>query len=108
MISPTEPSLLIDPALAHDRAGILRALGNPARLRMTALLCSYGEQTVGEMAEALALPQSSVSRNLGWLKLHEMVAVRAEGNHRYYSVRLPQLRTLLQCLQGCGRPTQEK
>jgi hypothetical protein len=37
-----------------------------------------------------------------------MVTVRAEGNHRYYSIRLPQLRTLLECLQGCGRPAQEK
>jgi len=108
MISRTEPSLLIDPALADERAGILRALGNPARLRMTAFLCSYGEKTVGDMAEALSLPQSTVSRQLAWLKMHEMVSVRADGNHRYYSIRLPQLRTLLECLQGCGRPQQEQ
>ena len=108
MISSTEPSLLIEPALAESRSGILRALGNPTRLRMTAFLCSYGEQTVGDLAEALALPQSTVSRQFAWLKLHEMVTVRAEGNHRYYSIRLPQLRTLLECLQGCGRPAQEK
>jgi len=108
MISRSEPSLLIDSALAQERAGILRALGNPARLRMTAFLCTYGEQTVGGLAEALALPQSTVSRQLGWLKLHDMVAVRADGNHRYYSVRLPQLQALLECLQGCGRPAQEK
>jgi ArsR family transcriptional regulator len=108
MISRTEPSTLIDPSLARERAGILRALGNPVRLRMTAFLCSYGEQTVGGMAEALELPQSTVSRQLAWLKMHGMVSARADGNHRYYSVELPQLRTLLQCLQGCGRPAQEK
>lgn len=106
MITRTEPSPLIDPTLADRRAAVLRALGNPARLRIAAYLCSYDEQTVGALAEALSLPQSTVSRQLAWLKLHEMVSVRADGNHRYYSVVLPQLRSLLECLQGCGRPTQ--
>jgi ArsR family transcriptional regulator len=108
MISRTEPSPLIEPALAEGRAGILRALGNPARLRLTAYLCSYGEQTVGDMAEALSLPQSTVSRQLAWLKMYDMVSVRVDGNHRYYSVVLPQLRTLLECLQGCNRHPQEQ
>ena len=96
---------LVDPGFAEQRAGILRALGNPVRLRIIACLAGSGELSVGTLCDLLGLPQSSISRQLGWLRLNELVAVRGEGGFRYYSLAIPQLVNLLQCLENCGSGT---
>lgn len=94
---------LLDRKFAAQRAGILRALGNPVRLRIVALLSGAGETTVGALADALELPQSSISRQLAWLRLNELVDVRRDGSFSYYSITMPQLTTLLGCLENCCR-----
>lgn len=99
----TKPSPLLDREFATQRADVLRALGNPARLRIVALLCGSGETTVGALAHALELPQSSISRQLAWLRLHELVDVRKDGSFSYYYIAIPQLATLLGCLETCCR-----
>jgi DNA-binding transcriptional ArsR family regulator len=96
-------SKLIDSKFAEERAVILRALGNPARLRIVAMLSGEGETTVGALSRALELPQSSISRQLAWLRLHELVDVRRAGAFSYYSITMPQLTVLLGCLENCGR-----
>jgi ArsR family transcriptional regulator len=101
MTNQTKQSLT-DPEFAERRAAILRALGNPVRLRIIASLAGAGELCVGSLSERLAIPQSSVSRQLGWLRLNELVAVRGEGGFRYYQLAIPQLVTLLECLESCG------
>ena len=94
---------LIDSEFAEKRAGILRALGNPVRLRIVAMLSGEGETTVGALSRALELPQSSISRQLSWLRLHELVEVRRDGSFSYYSITMPQLSVLLGCLENCCR-----
>ncbi|MFH1681808.1 MAG: metalloregulator ArsR/SmtB family transcription factor [Candidatus Eisenbacteria bacterium] len=96
-------SLVHDLRKADLRSQILRALGNPARLRITAFLCA-GERTVGEISESLDLPQSTVSQQLSSLRLHGLVRARREGGFRYYSIALPQVRDLMDCLSKCCRP----
>jgi DNA-binding transcriptional ArsR family regulator len=103
MISGTHETSLIDPDLAAHRASILKALGNPVRLRMMAWICARGEATVGSLADKLELPQSTISRQLSWLRLHGLVEVRKESGFHHYSLAMPQLATLLQCLEGCDR-----
>ncbi len=92
---------LIDPDFAEQRAGILRALGNPVRLRIIACLAG-NELCVGTLCDLLDIPQSSISRQLGWLRLNELVSVRSDGGFRYYTLAIPQLVNLLQCLENCG------
>lgn len=94
---------LIDPELAEHRAGILKALGNPVRLRIMACLCGQGEMAVGALAEHLEVPQSTISRQLNWLRLAGLVGARAEQGYRHYSIAMPQVKTLLQCLADCRR-----
>ena len=53
MMSNTKPTRLLDSAFAAQRAEILRALGNPVRLRIVACLCATGERTVGDVARLL-------------------------------------------------------
>jgi len=103
MTSNTGSNRLLDSEFAAKRAEILRALGNPVRLRIVALLSGAGETTVGALTEALELPQSSISRQLSWLRLHELVDVRRDGSFSYYSITMPQLATLLGCLENCCR-----
>jgi DNA-binding transcriptional ArsR family regulator len=94
---------LIDSEFAEERAGILRALGNPVRLRIVAMLSNDGETTVDSLSKTLGLPQSSISRQLSWLRLNELVEVRREGSFSYYSIAMPQLSVLLGCLENCCR-----
>jgi DNA-binding transcriptional ArsR family regulator len=103
MTTGARSNRLLDPEFAAQRAAVLRALGNPVRLRIVALLIDSGEATVGAMAEALELPQSSISRQLAWLRLNELVGVRREGPFSYYSIAIPQLAELLGCLESCYR-----
>lgn len=101
-------SRLIDPDFAAQRAGILRALGNPVRLRIVASLAGPRELSVGELCRTLDVPQSSISRQLSWLRLNELVTVRIEGGFHYYTLAMPQLVVLLGCLEQCCRATGEQ
>lgn len=45
-----------------------------------------GEISVGEIVEKLGLSQPTVSKHLKVLRDHNLVSVREEGQHRYYSL----------------------
>jgi DNA-binding transcriptional ArsR family regulator len=45
-----------------------------------------GEATVGELVQRLGLSQPQVSKHLAVLRAVGLVAVRAEGRHRWYRV----------------------
>ncbi len=73
-------------ALVHDR---LATLADTTRCRL--LLALDGrELTVGELCQALQLPQSTVSRHLRVLADARWTASRAEGASRWYAIE-PQL-----------------
>jgi DNA-binding transcriptional ArsR family regulator len=66
-------------------AGIFRAAGEVARLRLLARL-SEGEWCVTELAEAAGAPLSAVSQQLGVLRAQRIVRHRRAGKHIYYSL----------------------
>ena len=85
---------------ARHLADILKALGHASRLRIVAVLCE-GEETVGEIAGKLDLPQAIVSQQLRILRMSGLVeASRVKGFARYRLAQ-PRLRELLRCLEGC-------
>lgn len=86
---------------AAHLAGILKALGHPARLRIAAALCEAPE-TVGEMARQLGLPQAILSQHLRILRMSGLVAASREGGYARYRIARPRLRGLLRCLDGCA------
>jgi DNA-binding transcriptional ArsR family regulator len=96
-------SLTRDAQLAASRAEILKALGNPARLRIMAHLCDEGEATVGAIAAELELAQSTVSQQLAILRLNGLVRARSAGGQRHYSIAIPRVRDLVACLARCDR-----
>ncbi|MBC7723809.1 MAG: winged helix-turn-helix transcriptional regulator [Burkholderiaceae bacterium] len=52
--------------------------------RFVATDSPFGELSVGEMVEKLALSQPTVSKHLKVLRDNDLVRVREEGQHRYY------------------------
>ena len=64
-------------------AAYCRALASPYRLAILACL-DRREMSVGELAETLGAPLSSVSRHLGKLKDKHLVIARKDGHKVFY------------------------
>ena len=80
-----------EPANPRDRwLGWLSTLGDLARVRMLRLLARE-ELGVGELARALQLPQSTVSRHLKPLFEQGWVTKRTEGTQSLYRMAGPTL-----------------
>jgi ArsR family transcriptional regulator len=62
---------------------LLRALSDPARLRLMRLL-QHGELCVCELVETLRMPQYAVSRHLRLLRALGLVEARRDGRWMYY------------------------
>jgi len=69
----------------HDMAEIFKALGDPTRLTILALL-STGEKCVNELADNLEVSQSGVSHQLRILRSMDIVRYRKEGREVFYSL----------------------
>ena len=66
-----------------DLAAIFKALGDPTRLRILALI-GGGETCVCHIHEALRLPQPTVSRHLAYLRRSGLVETRRDGLWVHY------------------------
>ena len=66
-------------------SALFKALANPVRAAIVPLL-SDRERTVGQLVEALGLPQPLVSQHLRVLRGALMVATRRQGQEIWYSV----------------------
>ena len=80
----------IDPEMLSDKvmaamAESFKALGDPTRLRIMALLFN-GERTVGDLADHLAVSQSAVSHQLRLLRNLDIVRHRKDGREVYYAL----------------------
>jgi len=64
----------------------MKALGDPIRLRLFALLGMHNELCVCHLIDTLALPQSTISRHLGTLRHADLVKTRRDGKWMYYSI----------------------
>ncbi len=80
---------------------ILKALANPARLRLVNIL-SGGEYTVNELCDLSGLKQSLVSQQLKNLRLNNIVQYRKVVPHFYYSLKDRNVASMLRCLSRCG------
>ena len=76
------------------KANVLKALGQPTRLKILELLRN-GERCVCEIFPAIKEEQSNVSRHLALMKAAGILASRKQGQMVYYRVRDPQVFKLL-------------
>ncbi|HSJ46120.1 MAG TPA: metalloregulator ArsR/SmtB family transcription factor [Euzebyales bacterium] len=83
-------------AAAYDDAA-LRALAHPGRRRMLRLVWS-AERTSTDLAEHTSMSRPSASQHLRVLRDANLVAVRVDGNRRWYRAdrdRLARIRALV-------------
>lgn len=82
---------------ADEAAAVLKALSNPARLR---LLCALvpGEKTVGQLETILQARQAYVSSQLARLRAEALVEARREGRTIYYRLSDPRVTPVLERL----------
>jgi DNA-binding transcriptional ArsR family regulator len=83
----------------HDEAGrlaeLFRLLADPTRARLLHALLEAGELCVGDLAEAIGTPESSVSHALRLLRTAGIVRNRRAGRLVYYALDDAHVRLLL-------------
>jgi len=88
---------------AHDATELLKALSNRHRLMIVCQLVER-ERSVGELAEALGIRDSTVSQHLALLRKDGLVAARRDGQTIWYSISSVPARAVLEALYNvyCG------
>ena len=85
-----------DPASAAS--SLAAAIGEPARARMLYCLADGRGRTSTELAVVAGVTPSTASVHLQRLKSRRLVAVFAQGRHRYYRLRGPDVAAALEAL----------
>lgn len=85
---------------------MLKTAGHPVRLRIVELLEQNETAPVHQLQEQLQLPQPVVSQHLNKMKVLGLLKSQRRGGMVYYSIAMPQLLQLLDCIRGCKAPAQ--
>jgi DNA-binding transcriptional ArsR family regulator len=72
------------------KAGFLRTLGHPARIRILEVLAD-GERSVGELIPRIGVEASTLSQHLGVLRRAGIVVGRRDGHKVIYALASPEL-----------------
>ena len=88
---------------ADDASGLLRALANRHRLLILCRLVD-GERSVGDLAAALDIRDSTVSQHLALLRKDGLVRTRRDGQTIWYAISSAPARAVLEALYRsyCG------
>ena len=80
------------------KAGILKGLAHPVRLRIVEAL-SKKDMFVCEIAELFNFDRTTISKHLALMKSIGILGDRKEGLNVYYSLRMRCLASLLVCVE---------
>ncbi len=86
----------------QEEASLFKALSDPIRLRLAALLAINGETCVCMLTQALKEPQFKISKHLAVMRAARMVEARREGTWMHYKLAKPRF-ALERCIQDCLR-----
>ncbi|HXP98658.1 MAG TPA: winged helix-turn-helix domain-containing protein [Solirubrobacteraceae bacterium] len=81
-------------------ATIAGLLADPSRTRMLQALMDSRARTTGELARLAKIAPSTASEHLGRLADGRLLAVRAQGRHRYWSLAGPEVATLIETIMA--------
>ncbi len=94
---------MADDRMQQFKADLLKALGQPTRLRILELLAD-GERCVCEIFPAIGGEQSNVSKHLGFLRAQGIVVADRRGMRVFYRLADRRIVKLLddadECLKG--------
>ena len=85
-------------ALRQFKSEIFQGLAHPTRIALVELLRN-GEQTAGQLIQALGIEQANASQHLAVLRARQIVVSRKAGNQVFYSLRDPVLLKVLDLLR---------
>lgn len=92
----TQRPALAVPEIVHEPRNltldVFRALADPIRLQLLALIAANGPICVCHLEEALELKQSRISKHLATLRKAGLVESRREGTWVYYELNEDALR----------------
>jgi DNA-binding transcriptional ArsR family regulator len=84
-------------ANASRAAAVLKAMSNQHRLVILCLL-NGNELSVGEINEALDIPQSTLSQHLSVLRKDNLVTTRREAQTIYYALASKEVKVIISTL----------
>ena len=91
---------MTDPTAPGPLAAIAALMADPARARMLAALLSGEAMTAGELARLSALTPATTSGHLARLVDGGLLAVHAQGRHRYFRLASEEVAAALETLGG--------
>ena len=80
---------------------ILKSISHPIRLRIIMLLELYEEMTVSEILSHLPVEQSVLSHHLTRMKDRGVLRSNRKGRNIRYSLALPEILKILDCMENC-------
>lgn len=83
----------------REAAECLRTLAHPHRLRMVQMLL-HQRYTVGELAEACAIPSHMASEHLRLMQHCGLMTCTKEGRRCYYQIAEPHLAAIMACIEA--------
>ena len=83
----------------QQAAECLKTLAHPHRLRMVQMLLR-GRYTVGELAEACAIPSHMASEHLRLMQRCGLFTSKKEGRKAYYEIAEPHLGNIMTCIEA--------
>lgn len=90
----------VEKAKYETRAKVLKALAQPARLKLVDVLAEHDDVCVCDLTEAVGMDMSTVSRHLTQLKNAGIVTSDKRGKMVFYSLRVKCLRSLFGCIES--------
>ncbi len=81
--------------LQEDITNVCKMLADPHRLRIVFYLLREPELNVTELCERLSQSQPAVSHHLALLKSAQLLKVRRDGKHNFYSVCRPRFQQVM-------------
>jgi DNA-binding transcriptional ArsR family regulator len=88
----------ISPPIALAVADFFKALADPTRVRIISLLVE-AELCVGDLCRLLGMAQPAISQQLRTLRAANLVTMRRDGKHIFYTLSDDHVRTVFrQCL----------
>ncbi len=99
-LRPTDSASDIDPMIAasEQAARLLKAMANPARLRILCLVAE-GERPVGEIAQLLGLREPAASQQLAQLRMENLVVARKDAQRVIYRLASSEVERILATLR---------
>jgi DNA-binding transcriptional ArsR family regulator len=79
---------------AATTSDVFNAIAEPRRRQIIDLLAAGGERAVGDLVDALRLPQPAVSKHLGVLRRVRLVSASRRGRRRVYRLNPRELKTV--------------